>query len=250
MIWIIIPAFNESLQILSVISNVNTIFDMIHQERNIVIVDDGSTDGTADVVQSLGSNNSMTIIRHPVNQGVSAAFRSGFDFVLDRSSSHDLILTMEANKNTDPSIIPTMLTLIEESADLVLASCYAPDGKVIGDPFLRYFMSRSVNWLLSIVFPIREIHTYTSFYRLGKQSLFAQIRAKSKGKYFQQDGFVCMADLLIQISRIPNVRIKEVPLILRSDIREFSSKMKIGRTIIGYFHLFYSNLTGKTISHQ
>ncbi len=245
MIWVIIPAYNEGSQIRFVLENLNHVLDSLRIERRIVIVDDGSSDDTAEQAEALSGRIPNEVVRHDVNRGVSAAFRTGFDYVLDLSQSDDLILTLEANKNADPSIIPDMIARIRSSADLVLASCYAPGGRVIGDPLIRYLMSWGINLMLSIVFPIRtsgSIHTYTSFYRLATRRLYSETRERTAGKYFEQEGFVCMADMLIRMSQFPDVRIVEVPLILKSDIREHSSKMKIGRTILGYLRLFWSNL--------
>ncbi len=245
MIWAIIPAFNEGSQIRFVIENLLHVLDSLQIAYRIVIVDDGSSDSTAEQAESLSSGFPIEVLRHDVNRGVSTAFRTGFNHVLNLSQPDDLILTLEANKNTDPSIIPEMITQIRSSADLVLASCYAPGGRVIGDPPIRYLMSRGINLMLRIVFPIGtsgSIHTYTSFYRLATRRLYADVRERTSGRYFDQEGFVCMADMLIRMSQFPGVRVAEVPLILKSDIRDHSSKMKVGRTILGYFRLFWSNL--------
>jgi len=99
----------------------------------------------------------------------------------------DVIITLEANKNADLSVIPRMLALAENECDLVLASCYAPGGAVVGDPFTRLFLSKSINSLLQILFPFGKIHTYTSFFRLWTFDIVHQIHDATSGKYFRQE---------------------------------------------------------------
>ncbi len=242
MLRLLIPAYNESDQLPSMLMNVKEVLKTIPDTYEILIVDDGSVDGTSESIQELTTQCPITIVKHPRNLGVSAAFRTGFDYWLERSDPSDFLLTMEANKNADPTIIPSMLAEINQGADLVLASCYAPGGKVIGDPLLRLILSKGINTVLSLLFPAGGVHTYTSFYRLWRCDFLLRLKEMTGGRYFEQEGFVCMADMLLKASRSPHVKIREVPLTLISDIGQSGSKMKIGKTMMGYFKLIYSNL--------
>ncbi|MBN1880320.1 glycosyltransferase [bacterium] len=236
----IIPAWNEAGQIDMLFRRIASVGKFIEPGWAIFIIDDGSTDTTIHEIELFQSMLPIKILRHPENRGVSEAFRTGFDAVMKESCKGDVILTIEANKNADLSILPRMLELSRRGTDLVLASCYAPGGAVVGDPFLRYALSMGVNLMLRIVFPFQHLHTYTSFYRLWSYELVAAIRQATDGRYFRQDGFVCMADMLLEARKIKGIKIQEIPLIVKSDIKESGSKMKIARTIMGYLRMFIS----------
>jgi len=239
---ILIPAWNEADQISTLFDRIISISPYFKMSWRVILVDDGSTDSTVLKAEAFQSSVPLTILSHPINQGVSAAFRTGFDAAMADSESGDVIITLEANKNADLSIIPRMLALAEHGYDLVLASCYAPGGAVVGDPFTRLFLSKSVNSLLQILFPFGKIHTYTSFFRLWTFDLVRQIHDATNGRYFRQEGFVCMADMLLEARKIRGMKVHEVPLVLKSDIRDQGSKMNIGRTVRGYIKLILSQL--------
>ncbi len=240
-IFFVIPAFNEETQIGTVIGNIAKIMQELVLDYRVLIVDDGSEDKTYEIALSYKDSVPLEILRHYENKGVAEAFRTGFNRALELGSSGDSILTMEANKNSDPSLIPLMIRKLANGSDLVLASCYAPGGKVVNDPLFRLFLSKGINKILRVIFPIK-VHTFTSFYRLWKHDLVEQLKEQTNGRYFDQEGFACMADALIKASRMNNIRISEVPLVLYSDIKGAGSKMKIFKTIRGYLILIFSNL--------
>jgi len=237
---ILISAYNEQDQIGQLLVNIDNVLGS-SEPYEILVVDDGSTDKTAEVLLSYEKEFPVSMLRHPQNLGVSSAFRNGFDRILENCSPDDFVLTMEANKNADPKIIPDMIEASQSGSDLVLASCYAPGGKVIGDPLFRLVLSMGINFLLRILFPC-GVHTYTSFYRLYRCSLLKELKTRTRNRYFTSEGFVCMADMLLKARKIKGIKISEVPLVLRSDIDVSGSKMKISRTIFGYVTLVASNL--------
>lgn len=238
---IIIPAWNEAGQVDQLFMRLISVAERIGSGWKIYLIDDGSTDSTVREVERYRNLCPVVIIRHDRNLGVSAAFKTGFDTVMKEAEPDDLILTIEANKNADLSLVPRMIELAGEGTDLVLASCYAPGGSVVGDPFIRLMMSRMINVFLQVLFPFQRIHTYTSFYRLWTAGLIGRIRTATDGLYFRREGFVCMADMLLEARKIEGIRVQEVPLVLKSDIRESGSKMKILRTISGYVKLIFSH---------
>lgn len=241
---VIIPAWNEEDQIEPLFKELIRVCSRLNIEWLIYLIDDGSTDSTVQRAEAFRAGINLEIISHSANKGVGEAFRTGFNTVLKKASDEDLMLTMEANKNADPSLIPHMIKRAAGTADIVLASCYAPGGAVIGDPLMRLIMSKGINTFLRWVFPCQGIHTYTSFYRLWSCRTVHKLGERTHQRFFEQDGFVCMADLLLKARRLEGIRIQEIPMILKSDIRESGSKMKVGRTVFGYLKLIVSNLGG------
>ncbi|MBN1552291.1 glycosyltransferase [bacterium] len=244
-LYVVIPVFNEQDQIAEVIDQLKQVLEKEKIRYQIITVDDGSTDSTYAILSQYQRQLPIKIIQHDMNRGVSEAFRNGFNAYITEASPDDPLLTMEANRNADPNLIPKMIAELANGSELILASCYAPGGKVIGDPFLRLLLSKGINYLLRLIFPLNGIHTYTSFYRLWNYQLIRSIHSMTDGKFFKQEGFVCMADMLLKIRHLESVRVKEIPFILYSDTKRTGSKMKVGKTIWGYLKLFTSNIFNK-----
>jgi dolichol-phosphate mannosyltransferase len=83
---------------------------------------------------------------------------------------------------------------------------------------------------------MKGVHTYTSFYRAHSARLITLARSIYKDKLIEESGFVAMAEMLVKMRGLP-IRITEVPLILRCDLRSGQSKLKVIPTIKGYLRM-------------
>ena len=151
----------------------------------------------------------------------------------------DRIVTLEADLTSDLEILPDMLEKAREGADVVLASCYARDGRMEGTAWHRRFLSRGANFFIGMLFGIRGVNTYSSFYRVYRPSSLRAV-LKRYGDFYEEKGFGCVVELLIRLSRLSQ-KIEEVPMVLKGGLRQGKSKMKIGRTIAGYARLMARN---------
>ena len=114
---IIIPAFNEEKTISDVFRRIMAV--EIPLKKQIIFVDDGSTDGTANELLSLKQDHpSINIITHKINCGKGAAIRSGLE-----SASGDIVLIQDADLEYDPVLYPTLLApILDDLADVVYGS--------------------------------------------------------------------------------------------------------------------------------
>jgi glycosyltransferase involved in cell wall biosynthesis len=123
-LWIVIPAYNEA----SVIEA--TVRDLRRYLPRVVVVDDGSADGTAARARASGS----LVLRHPVNIGQGGALRTGIEYALSQGATH--ICTFDADGQHDPATIDSMLEAMRGSdADVALGSRFL--GASIGMPALK-----------------------------------------------------------------------------------------------------------------
>jgi dolichol-phosphate mannosyltransferase len=123
-----------------------------------------------------------------------------------------------------------MTMLIEEGNDVVVASRYAPGGRVLGVPLSRRVLSRGASLLFRVVYPVRGVRDYTCGYRAYRAGLLREAFARWGNEFISAPGFSCMVDILLKLDRLRAV-VTEAPLVLRYDRKAGKSKMNVGRTM-------------------
>ena len=136
---IIIPCYNESSTIVSLI---NAVKQSPVTDREIIIVDDGSKDGTRDILDQL-SDPEVRVIFHKVNQGKGAALRTGF-----QEATGDICIVQDADLEYDPREFPLVIQpIVEDKADVVFGSRFQS-----GRPHrVVYFWHRIGNGILTLM---------------------------------------------------------------------------------------------------
>jgi len=243
-VYFIIPAFNEAENLPGLLASLHAWLSARARGGHLVIVDDGSTDETAKLAREFDALP-ITLVQHPVNLGVHCVFRNGFDAVARLSPASDaLIVTLEADNTSSLEILDKMLDRAREGYQLVLASCYAPGGLVVGTTLYRTFLSWCANLILRAIPGMPRVYTFSSFYRAYQASFLMQLLEAYHERLIEMEGFVCVVEILLKSARF-GARITEVPMSLDGTQRKGPSKMKTLRTIHGYFRLFAWTLTGR-----
>ncbi len=239
MILFVVPAYNEEANVRGLVERTDAFAKKEGLPYRLIVVDDGSSDATASVLAGMAASYPLEPISYKPNRGVGEAFRRGMNAALAAAAPSDMIVTMEADGTSDLSILPTMLGKIGVGCDVTLASCYAEGGGVRGTTWFRRLLSRVANFLINFAFRIKGIRTYSSFYRAYKPQTLRRVLEKY-GDFYEEKGFACVLELLVRMARL-GMRIEEVPMILRGDQRVGKSKMKVGRTILGYLRVIGRN---------
>lgn len=242
MIRLVLPAYNEEANVGRAVRALAEALRVLGEEFCITVVDDGSTDATAGVArEALGEHGE--VIGYGGNEGVAAAFRAGFRHVLERSAPDDVIVTLESDGTADLTTLPVLLGKIRGGCDVALASCYMPEGSVVGATPYRRLLSRVANLMIAGLFPLkrlRDIHTYSAFYRAYRVQALRAVLARY-GDFYVEKGYACVVELLIRLARL-DMRIEEVPTALKSNERVGKSKMKIFKTFRGYMRIVARNV--------
>ena len=233
MIYVMLPAYNEEKALPVLLDKFSKLFEGNQLPYEVVVVDDGSTDGTAGIAERYARKIPLKLLKHGVNKGLGAAMRTGFSHIARISDSSDVVLTMDADNTHDPELALQMLKKTEGGADVVIASRYAEGGEEVGLKLHRKVLSRGASFLLDTCFTVRGARDYTCGYRMYRAWTIKQAFDRYKENFIVENSFVCMAEILIKIAYLP-AQVEEVPLILRYDLKEGESKMKKLKTIMRY----------------
>lgn len=236
-VLIALPAYNEEAGIRNVLRKIARYRQISRYEITVLVVDDGSHDNTAGVTAEWAADaDYITLIRHPGNKGLGTAVRTIFDYALDKLGDDDILVTMDSDNTHSPFLIESMISKLESfNLDLVVASRFIAGGCELGLSTVRKLYSRGAMYFFKLFFPIANLNDYSSGFRAYKVRSLRRAYAHW-GQLVTTTGFDCMAEIAAKFSRI-GVRAAEVPLILNYDLKEGSSKMRVGRTIKGYFSL-------------
>jgi len=238
MILILLPAYNEAPCIGTLLSKIKTVMETYGFDYRVLVVNDGSYDGTLAVVQEYASHMPVEVINHSINRGLWETVRDGFEWAAEHCKPDDIIIRMDADDTHEPKYIPAMIAKINEGYDVVIASRFQPGGGAEGLDVYRTFVSRCANLVMKLFFPIKGVWEYSCGYRAYRAEL-VQDAIHIFGNAFidlKGVGFTCTLEKLIKF-RMMGARFTEVPFVLRYDQKLSQSKMLSSITTLGYFVL-------------
>ena len=230
-IWIVLPAYNEETDLPPLLDRIEDSMLEADLTYQIVIVDDGSTDTTLEIIRAASARMPIRVEIHDVNQGLGATIRDGLLAACDLAAPKDILVTLDADNSHTPELVLRMVRQIREGHDVVIASRYQRGSHVRGVPFARRVLSYWGGLLFKSIFPIKGVRDYTSGYRAYRADLLQSVVADAETPFFDQDGFQVMVDILLKLRRNPALIFGEVPLILRYDLKSGASKMDVGATM-------------------
>ncbi|AFQ43104.1 glycosyltransferase [Desulfosporosinus meridiei] len=251
MLYIVLPAYNEDQALAELLEDIRTNCAQIPHQ--IVIVNDGSTDRTFDIVQQYTQDyNNIHGVNHEQNKGLGAAINSGFQYVLNHSyliKDHDkkncenkicpdIVITMDADNTQPANCIPLLYEEICSGSDLVIASRYVQGGEQHGLSLGRRGLSWGAGKVMQLFAPIKGVRDYSCGYRAYRLKLLAEGTRQYGPDIIVSRNFSGMVELLLKIAPFAE-RITEVPLKLHYELKKGASKMRIWATIWGYFQLIY-----------
>ncbi|MCW5515659.1 glycosyltransferase family 2 protein [Muriicola sp. Z0-33] len=229
LVSIILPAFNEAGVIVKSLTTLteylNTLSDKFEWE--ILIVNDGSSDNTAELADNFAiSNDNIRVIHHRVNRNLGGALRTGF-----RNAIGEYIVVLDIDLSYAPDHVEMMVDeLIATEAEVVVASPYMKGGRTTSVPFLRLVLSKTVNKLMRLASGI-NIHTFTSMARAYKADFLKSLNLKSSTYSINPE--------IIQKATILRARIVEIPAHL-----DWSYQLTEGKTRTSSLRIYKGVLLG------
>jgi glycosyltransferase involved in cell wall biosynthesis len=190
---IVIPVFNESGTIHDIIAAV----EATPYSKEIIVIDDGSTDGTRDILGAM-QNTNLRVIMHDRNQGKGAALQTGFSH-----AAGDIIIIQDADLEYDPEEYPILLKpILDGKADVVYGSRFAGHGAHRVLYFWHYVGNRFLT-LLSNLFTNINLSDMETCYKVFTREALAGIEIKEKRFGFEPEITAKMAKKKLRIYEVP-----------------------------------------------
>jgi len=240
---VVLPVYNEEARIGSLLEHIDEAMTEADIAYRVLLVDDGSRDSTAEIIQRFAQHMPITMMRHEVNLGLGATIRDGLLAAAKTAADADIIVTMDADDTHAPGLVLRMVRMISEGHDVVIASRYREGSRCVGVPFTRQILSRGASWLFRVAFPIQGVRDYTCGYRAYRARVLKDAFERYGDEFLDQDGFQCMVDILLKLRRM-HLIFGEVPFILRYDYKEGGSKMNVTRTVRDTLGLMWKRRIG------
>lgn len=234
MLFIALPAFNEELALPPLLDR----FIALHDQKSlpefeVLVIDDGSADRTAEVVREYHSRYPyIRLIQHEHNMGLSAGIQTAFKTSLKEAHEGDIIITLDADNTQPPETIPALLAKIDTGCDVVVASRFRPGAEVHGVPFMRKVYSQVMSLMFQMLFTVRGVRDYSCGFRAYRmETLQRAFKTYGEAGFITEQGFACMVEILFQLQHMGGVKFGEVPFVLRYDLKPTETKMNVRRTI-------------------
>jgi dolichol-phosphate mannosyltransferase len=212
-VWVVLPTYNEAETVEPVVRATR---DNLPASRHVLVVDDGSPDGTGDVAARLAAElDDVSVLHRPGKGGLGPAYIAGLGAALEGGAG--LVVQMDADFSHDPAELPR-LTAATDEADLVVGSRYTEGGRVTGWGSGRVAISRWGSRYARMMLGIR-VHDMTSGFKCWRRAALEAIDLAS----IRSHGYAFQVEMTYR-AREAGMRIVEVPITFR-DRRVGESKM-------------------------
>jgi dolichol-phosphate mannosyltransferase len=212
--WVVLPTYNEAENLESIATAILAALPA----ATLLVVDDGSPDGTGQLADRLGvADDRVRVLHRTTKAGLGRAYLAGFRVALDGGATS--VLQMDADWSHDPASLAALLEPVTGgSADLVIGSRYTPGGGVVDWGFARRVISRSGSLFARLVLglPARDL---TGGFKAWRAATLATIDFGG----VHAGGYVFQIEMTYRANRA-GARIREVPITFR-DRRVGQSKM-------------------------
>jgi dolichol-phosphate mannosyltransferase len=214
--WLVLPTYNEAENLERIVRASLPELAKATPDHHILVVDDGSPDGTGEIADRLAAEfEPVEVLHRTAKEGLGRAYLAGFERAL--ASGADLVLEMDADFSHDPRDLPRLIEASGE-ADLVLGSRYVRGGGVTDWGLFRRMLSRGGSWYARVVLgvPVRDLTGgFKCFHRRTLEGIdYRDTHA---------DGYGFQIELTYRAIKA-GFRVKEIPIVFR-DRAEGTSKM-------------------------
>ncbi len=217
--WLILPTYNEAENLAAMISAAGAVLAQASPDGfRILVVDDGSPDGTGDIADRLaGEHEWVRVVHRTEKNGIGPAYLAGFRHALDHGAGY--VFEMDCDFSHDPADLARLLAAVRDGgADLALGSRYVPGGGVTDWGLLRRFISEGGSTYARIVLGL-HVRDLTGGFKCFRRDVLERIHFDS----VRSQGYAFQVELTYRAVRA-GFRVVEVPIVFR-DREHGTSKM-------------------------
>ena len=199
-VLVVIPTYNEAETLEPVVGRLRASVP----EADVLVVDDGSPDGTGDIADRLvAADRGVHVLHRTQKAGLGAAYIAGFRWAL--ADGYDVVVEMDSDGSHAPEELPRLLTALRE-ADLVIGSRWVPGGQIRNWPLYRQVISIGGSTYARVLlrFPVRDS---TSGYRAFRRQVLEELKLDEVAS----QGYCFQIDLAWKTWR-SGFRVREVPI--------------------------------------
>jgi dolichol-phosphate mannosyltransferase len=214
-ILVVLPTYNEA-------DNIAEVLRRLHKSlpnAGVLVVDDASPDGTADLVEELARQRELTdlsVHRRPGKAGLGSAYRDGFRLGL--AAGADVLVEMDSDLSHDPADLPALIAAVQHGADLAIGSRYVPGGSIPRWSWRRRMLSRWGNRYAAGVLGL-AVNDATSGFRAYRASALERIDLDT----VHAEGYAFQIEMTYRLVRRGG-RVVEIPIAF-TDRERGTSKM-------------------------
>ena len=194
---VVIPIFNEAETVRNIVECVRE----VPVPTEIILVDDGSTDGTRDILEEFQGQPRTTVLLHPKNRGKGAAIRSGF-----ARANGDVVVIQDADLEYDPQEYPLLLLpILEDQADVVYGSRFSSSYRRVP----KYWHS-TINRLITLLSNMStnlKLTDVETCYKLIRRDVLQQVLPR-----LREDRFGIEIEITARLAKLKGIRFYEVPI--------------------------------------
>lgn len=201
---LVLPTYNEAENIHEVLRRLRAAAPDVH----VLVVDDGSPDGTAGMARELADEiGHLEVLERNEKSGLGSAYRAGFRWGLERG--YEAFVEMDADLSHDPAVVPSLLAAVEDGNDLVIGSRYVPGGSIPDWTLLRRAISRGGNLYARIVLGL-QVQDATAGFRAYSAVALRGIDLPS----VSADGYGFQVEMAYRVQQ-QGGRLAEIPIEFR-----------------------------------
>jgi dolichol-phosphate mannosyltransferase len=205
--WLILPTYNEAENLDRIVRAALPRLAEAAPEHHVLVVDDGSPDGTGAIADRLAEELAeVEVLHRPAKQGLGRAYIAGFEHALGRGA--DLVIEMDADFSHDPADLPRLIRAADR-ADLVLGSRYVPGGGVENWGLRRRLLSRGGSLYARKLLGLK-IRDLTGGFKCFRRETLERIDYRDT----HADGYGFQIELTYRTCRA-GLRVEEVPIVFR-----------------------------------
>jgi dolichol-phosphate mannosyltransferase len=207
--WLILPTYNEAENIEAIVAAAGEVLSGANDDAyKVLIVDDGSPDGTGEIADRLSAEREQVEVLHRTEKnGIGPAYLAGFRYALDHGAAY--AMEMDSDFSHDPADLARLLAAVRSGADLALGSRYVPGGGVADWSLLRRFISQGgstyARWVLGL-----RVKDLTGGFKCFKREVLEAIHFDS----VRSQGYAFQVELTYRASRA-GFKVVEVPIVFK-----------------------------------